>query len=302
MHIPDSMLQGAVCPVSATVAVISVAGAAYFAIKAKDRPTAVHFAAISALIFALQMMNFPISDGTSGHLLGGVLASALLGIPFGVLSIALVVTIQALVFSDGGLTVLGANVFNMAILGAGFGGLLYARLHAAAHSWLSQNAALAVASWVSVVLASFAVSIELAADGQIGFLTVSTAMVGTHALIGIGEAAITILCMQLLYLPTIATSERMNATAPLLASALIAFLLSPFASGFPDGLEWVAEQYNFFHDSTPAFVGVMPDYVFPFIASETLATSLAGLTGVVLTFGISWALLRMLGNHAQQAA
>jgi cobalt/nickel transport system permease protein len=299
MHIPDSMLHGTVCPVSATVAVIGVVGAVYLAKTAKERPTAARFAAISALIFALQMMNFPISDGTSGHLLGGVLAAALLGTPFGVLSIALVVTIQALVFSDGGLTVLGANVLNMALLGAGVGGLLNAKLRTAG---LSRTTALALASWFSVVLASFAVCVELAVGGVIGFTTVSAAMLGTHALIGIGEMAITLLCLQLLSMPKVSHSERMHTSAPLLAASVIAFMLSPFASGFPDGLEWVAGRYNFLHESAPAFVGIMPDYIFPLISSEAFATSMAGLAGVTLTFAVSWVLLRMLGSSAPQTA
>ena len=112
MHIPDSMLQGAVCPVTAAVSVAGVLAAAWLVMKAEHKPTAGRFAAVVALIFAGQMMNFPIMDGTSGHLLGGVLAAAVLGTPLGVLAIALVVTIQSLVFSDGGVNVLGANMFN----------------------------------------------------------------------------------------------------------------------------------------------------------------------------------------------
>ena len=110
MHIPNSMLQGAVCPVTALVGVLGVAVAALKAFWSEHKPSAARFGAITALIFAGQMMNFPIQDGTSGHLLGGVLAAALLGTPFGILSIALVVTIQCLVFSDGGFAVLGANI------------------------------------------------------------------------------------------------------------------------------------------------------------------------------------------------
>jgi len=123
MHIPQNLLNGSICPITATLSVLCLTGAAWAAYRSGKKPDALRFAAVSAFIFAAQMMNFPISGGTSGHLLGGVLASALLGAPFGILALALVVAVQAVVFADGGLNVLGANVFNMAILGAGLGGL-----------------------------------------------------------------------------------------------------------------------------------------------------------------------------------
>jgi cobalt/nickel transport system permease protein len=238
MHIPDSMLQGSICPVTVTVSTAGIIAAAYFGHKAKDKPSAARFGAVTALIFAGQMMNFPIMNGTSGHLLGGVLAASLLGTPFGVLAIALVAVVQSLVFSDGGVTVLGANIFNMAILGAGVGGTLHAMLSDRWQGAYGNYAATAVASWLSVLLASFAVSVELAVDGQIAFFKVVPAMLGTHALIGIGEAVITVAGCLLLFENTASTrTVRGQAAVPLTAAAVIALMLSPFASGFPDGLE-----------------------------------------------------------------
>ena len=104
MHIPQNLLDGTLCSVTAVVSGLCLAGAALAAYRSAEKPHPLRFAAVSAFLFAAQMMNFPISGGTSGHLLGGVLASALLGVPFGVLALALVVAIQALVFADGGLT------------------------------------------------------------------------------------------------------------------------------------------------------------------------------------------------------
>ena len=165
MHIPDSMLQGAICPVTAVVSSFGIATAAYAARRTQTPPA--RFAGVTSLIFAGQMMNFPIMEGTSGHLLGGVLAASLLGTPLGVLSMALVVVIQSLLFSDGGITVLGANLFNMALVGAGVGGLLRAALAAGWRSPAGVLLATAVAAWASIVLASFAVSVELAVAGQV---------------------------------------------------------------------------------------------------------------------------------------
>lgn len=294
MHIPDSMLHGSVCPITAVVSTIGIAAATYCAVKS-EKPPATRFAAITALIFAAQMMNFPIMDGTSGHLLGGVLAASLLGIPFGVLSIALVVVIQSLFFADGGVTVLGANMLNMAIIGAGLGGMLRAKLAAKWHSPKGEILATAVAAWASVVLASFAVGVQLAVDGQIVFTHVISTMLATHLLIGIGEAALTVGACLLIPASTASKKMQGHIAIPATAAVAIALLLSPFASGYPDGLEWVAEKYHFLHESAPAFVGPLPNYSVPFISNDMLSTGLAGLIGVILSFTVAWALHRSLG-------
>lgn len=291
MHIPDAMLQGAICPVTATVSVVGVLAAAWWAMKSERKPSAGRFAAIVALLFAAQMMNFPVMHGTSGHLLGGVLAASVLGMPLGVLAIALVVTIQSLVFADGGVTVLGANVFNMALLGAGVGGWLQQRLVGS----LGQYAATAVAAWGAVMLAALAVSVELALDGQVAFGSVLAAMLGTHALIGVGEALITVAAVALLANRWGHHAEgKAPVAVPLLTAALVGLLLSPFASGFPDGLEWVAGQYQFLHESAPAFVSAMPDYSVAAISNASLSTGLAGLAGVLICFTLGFGLLRGL--------
>jgi cobalt/nickel transport system permease protein len=295
MHIPDSMLQGSICPVTAAMCAAGIIVASYYGTRAKQKPTAARFGAITALIFAGQMMNFPIMDGTSGHLLGGVLAATLLGTPFGVLATAIVVAIQSLVFSDGGITVLGANMLNMAILGAGMGGMLRSALATRWQGARGGYMATAVAAWFSVILASFALSAELAVDGQIEFISVVAAMVGTHALIGIGEALITVVACMLLSTYTVSRGTNGHVTVPLTAALLVALLLSPFASVFPDGLEWVAEKYGFLHESAPAFVGPLSDYTVPLVNIDLLSTGFAGVAGVIVSFGIAWFLLRIMG-------
>ncbi len=289
MHIPDSMLQGAVCPVTALVSAAGVGVAALVAARSDRKPAAGQFAAVTAFIFAGQMMNFPISGGTSGHMLGGVLAAALLGTPFGVLSIALVLAIQSLVFADGGIAVLGANILNMAILGAGVFGLLIDRLIKTDSDFTVKNyAVLALLSWSAVMLAALACSVELSLAGTVRFATVAAAMMGTHAWIGLGEAGITLLCYYALAGKLAESSPRKAVFVPLLAAVLIAFVLSPFASSYPDGLEWVAQHYQFLKESAPLFVSPLPDYAIPLFSNEILSTSLAGLAGVLITFTVSW--------------
>lgn len=291
MHIPQNLLNGSICPITATLSVLCLTGAAWAAYRSGKKPDALRFAAVSAFIFAAQMMNFPISGGTSGHLLGGVLASALLGAPFGILALALVVAVQAVVFADGGLNVLGANVFNMAILGAGLGGLLREWLlqqlpPGRVHIWL----ATAVASWASILLAALACAVELALDGVLSFSTVAPAMLSVHALIGLGEALMTGLALALFTSPMVTNRPSPSFVAPGLAAVLIALCLSPFASSLPDGLEAVLEHYQVLHEAAPLFVTPVADYQLAGIASEALATGLAGLIGVVLMFLVAGAL------------
>jgi cobalt/nickel transport system permease protein len=149
-----------------------------------------------AFIFAAQMLNFPIMGGTSGHLLGGVLAAVLLGPWAASLVLACVLVIQCLVFQDGGLFALGANVFNMAVIGTLGGYGIFRIIFRLAPSSRGFAAAVAVAAWFSVVLASASCAIELALSGTALFGSVFTAMVGVHALIGLGEALITMLVVE----------------------------------------------------------------------------------------------------------
>ncbi len=303
MHIPDHMLHGQICPVTAAVSALGIAGAAIMAIRAKEKPTASRFGAVAALIFAAQMMNFPIQNGTSGHLLGGVLASALLGIPFGVLATALVLLIQCFVFSDGGASVLGANILNMALIGAGVGGLFFKQFAgASAKNSTFRLSSLGVAGWLSVILAALACSIELSISGAIPFTKVAGAMLGTHALIGIGEGLITVAVYRVLSSEALSSSPKWNVGVPLLAAVTIGTLLSPFASGFPDGLEWVAEKYQFLHEAAPAFVSPLPDYAVPALQNGIISTGLAGLIGVGLTFALGWFLARcVIGTRLKTA-
>lgn len=300
MHIPDAMLQGGICPVTAVVGAIGIGFVAFRAFFAEHKPSAARFAAITSLIFAGQMMNFPINGGTSGHLLGSVLAVALLGVPFGILSMAFVVTIQCLIFSDGGFTVLGANVLNMAIIAAGLSGII---LRAFTKKFPLRSPqymiSLGLAAWVSIMIAASACSIELAISGTIPFFRVIGAMLSTHALIGVGEGLITVVVCFALASKPVSISQKGSVAVPLIASSIVAVILSPFASGLPDGLEWVAQKYAFFHESAPTFVSPLSDYTISAINNEALAAGLAGIIGVAATFFIAWIAARLLNKSKQ---
>jgi len=148
---------------------------------------------MSAFIFAAQMLNFPVIGGTSGHLLGGVLAAVLLGPYAGAIVIAVVLVVQCLVFQDGGLTALGANILNMSFVGTIGGYIIYNILRRIIRNNKGVLVGTALAAWLSVVLASTACAFELSFSKTSPLGIALPAMVGIHALIGIGEAVITCL-------------------------------------------------------------------------------------------------------------
>ncbi len=148
---------------------------------------------MAAFIFAAQMFNFQVAGGTSGHLLGGVLAAILLGPWAGTLVMACVIAVQALVFSDGGLVVMGANIFNMGVVGTLGGFALYRALAGLfGGEERGRLPAAAIAAWASVVAGAICMSLELWISGTSPLEIVLPAMVGVHVFIGIGEALITV--------------------------------------------------------------------------------------------------------------
>lgn len=194
MHIPDGFLS---VKVWVPTWGISIGFLSIFIRKAavvfKDKmiPLA---GVMAAFIFAAQMLNFPVAAGTSGHLLGGVLASVLLGPWIGGVVITVVLIVQCLVFSDGGVTALGANILNMAIVGSAGSFFIY-RFIAAIFKYnkIGILTGAAAAAWLSVVLASVLCAFELGLSGIVPMATAVVAMGVVHSLIGIGEAIITVL-------------------------------------------------------------------------------------------------------------
>lgn len=196
MHIPDGFIDG---PTSAVAGVVAAGGIGLALVKAGDivedgrAPLA---GLVAAFVFAGQMLNFPVASGTSGHLIGAVLAAILLGPWLGSVVVAVVVTVQALLFADGGVSALGLNIITMALLPSFVGYLVFWAIRAVLPATRGAVvAASAVTGWASVVLASivFTAWYAIGGTGAASVSTVAAAMVGVHALIGIGEAAITAL-------------------------------------------------------------------------------------------------------------
>lgn len=306
LHAPDGFLEPRVAVATAVISVAVMAVALRVAARELGDRQVPLAGVAAAFVFAAQMFNFPVASGTTGHLLGGALAAILLGPWVGSLVVAIVVLVQALVFADGGLTALGYNVLNMAIVPA-FGGWAIYRL---VRRILPANSggvvgATAIAAGSSVVLASIAFSIEwlFGATAPVPFDTVFGAMVGVHTLIGIGEAVISAMVVsavlaarpdlvvgaldldtaQLAGRPRVGV--RTFVLGGLLVAAFFAVVVSQFAASDPDGLEKVAIDEGFVdngrdHDLAGS---LFADYATRGIDHEELSLAVAGIAGVSLT-------------------
>lgn len=296
MHIPDGFLSTLVAVILWVISIGVIAYALRQAGKELSERQVPLMGVLAAAIFAGQMLNFSVTGGTSGHLLGAAIATILLGPWAGVVVMTTVVSIQALIFQDGGLLALGGNLFNMAIIGVAVSYFVYTSIQKVARgkTW-GIFVGGALAAWFSIVIAALACALELAASGTSPANVAVPAMGGIHMLIGLGEAGITVGALAFLYaarrdLLRIGEAAPKGGAAVWTGGLVIAILLavfSPLASAHPDGLEWVAEQKGFLESAQEPLYNIIPDYVFPGISNEALATIVAGIAGTLIVFGVA---------------
>jgi cobalt/nickel transport system permease protein len=194
MHIPDGFIDGGTSLGAGVIATGTVAVCLRRTAQVLDDRQIPMVGLTAAFVFAVQMLNFPVASGTSGHLLGGVLAAVLVGPWAGALAVTVVLVVQALMFADGGLSALGLNVINMALVGALVGYAIFAGLRALLpRTRTAVVVASGIAATLAPVMASVMFTIEYAigGNGATSIGTVATAMIGVHMLIGIGEGVIT---------------------------------------------------------------------------------------------------------------
>jgi cobalt/nickel transport system permease protein len=297
MHVPDGFINA---QVSAATGIISL-GTLWAYIRNAKNLVADKLIALtgmmSALIFVLQMINFPIAAGTSGHLLGGALAVIVLGPSLGVICISIVVVIQSLLFADGGLSALGVNVLNMAIITSLTGWFtitLWKKLFGESQFTLISGSV--IAGLLSVVFSSIAFVLEYAIGGTVSVPlgNVLIAMISTHLLIGLGEGIITALIVSLLLrvrsdLVYVNSKKNKSNTLSTSYGVLIALILSltlvtPYASSSPDGLESVASDFGF--EETDGVVLLLEDYGISSINNNFVSTTLSALLGVLAIAGV----------------
>lgn len=320
MHVPDGYLNLATSAAAGVTAVGGVGASLRWAGRALgDRQVPVAGLA-AAFVFVVQMVNFPVAAGTTGHLIGGALAAILLGPWVGVVVLTVVVVLQALLFADGGVSALGINVVNMALIAVLVGWLVF-RLVATAlrRTAAAVVVASAVASWASVVAASggFVAEYAVGGAGQVPVPTVLTAMVGVHALIGVGEGLITasVVATVLAIRPDMVHGAKVlgvrravrvqtdrRAVAAFVAGgvlvtvALVTFV-APHAATDPDGLERVAIDNGIVDDAVTSAVAGSPLAGYGVAGLDDAGTIVAGVVGLVAVFVLGGALLALAARR-----
>jgi cobalt/nickel transport system permease protein len=304
MHIPDGFLDGKTAAVTAGLSAVGV-GLALRRVQRELPPRKVPLLGLAAaFLFAAQMVNFPVAGGTSGHLIGGTLIAALLGPSAAVVVVTTVLIVQCFLFADGGVMALGANIFNMAILGCVGGYVVLRLVKRALPGNRGQVTAVAFAAWCSVVFAAIGCAGQLAWSGTVDWRAAFPAMTLTHMIIGLGEGTIS----ALVFLAVQRTRPDMIVEGTtetrrgrelfilgLLAVFGIAIFVAPFACPWPDGLESVAAKLGFEHRSAPQAVAApLPDYQVPGVHWAVGATALAGAIGSLVVFALALLLGRLL--------
>jgi cobalt/nickel transport system permease protein len=268
----------------------------------------------AAFIFVAQMLNFPVASGTSGHLLGATFAAVLLGPSASVIVMSSVLIVQSLIFADGGILALGANIFNMAIVAPLSGYGAYRVIRIVLRGEQGQLVAAGFAAWCSTVLAAVCCAGELASSGTVAWGNAFPAMAGIHMLTGIGEAAITMLVVaaiartrpELLKDSDEMSSGVLPTTFVYVAIIVIGILLlvAPHASALPDGLQSVASQFGFEHkaDATSVLSSPLNQYQIPGIQSSSMTVLTAGGIGAGAVFALSFLLARILVSKHRRTA
>lgn len=302
MHLPDGFLDAKTALLSSGIAAAGVT-IALRQVSSTLEPRRVPMLGLgAAFVFAAQMLNFPVAGGTSGHLVGGVLAAILLGPAAAIVVMTCVLMVQCLMFADGGLTALGANVLNMALVSVCGGYFVFRILQTLLRMEAQRSAvfAAAFAGWFGTVLGSVFCAGELAMANTVPWSVGFPAMVNVHMFIGIGEGLATglILLAVLRVRPELVAGQGTTRFHFHGAALWYAFLLclglalfvAPFACSWPDGLESLGRRLGLPMNTISA---PLAEYRFPLLGSATTATAVAGAVGTVVAFLAAYALARV---------
>ncbi|MER5745103.1 energy-coupling factor ABC transporter permease [Streptomyces sp. NPDC059913] len=340
MHVPDGFIDAPVSAVTGVVAAGAVAVGLRGARRELDERTAPLAGLVAAFIFAVQMLNFPVAAGTSGHLLGGALAAILVGPYTGVLCVTVVLLMQGILFADGGLTALGVNVLDMGVVTVV---VAYALFRGLLTVLPRTRRSVTVASFVSALVSVPAAAVAFTLIYWVGGTTdipigkVFTAMVGVHVLIGIGEALITALTVGAVIAvrpdlvhgarglattlklrvdgelvdapaaepapaPAAARSHRGLWATGLVTALVLAGFVSYYASSSPDGLEKVAADQGIDKktEEHAAKDSPLADYGVKDVADARLSGGLAGVIGVGATVVVGSGVFYVLRRRRAQ--
>ncbi len=294
LHIPDGFLS---LPISIVCWLLTAAALTIAVRNAQedldDRliPLA---GVMAAFIFAGQMINFPVAGGTSGHLVGATLAAIVLGPWLAILVMTAVISLQALLFQDGGLVVMGANILVMGVVPVMVGYGFYRTVVNKSRRW--KLVSTAVSAWLSIESAAFITALLLGVSATSSLSIAIPAMLIVHALIGIGEALITIFALNFIMRTRPQLLEKSGEAggrgwivAGMLVALFVVFL-APFASTSPDGLMKVATQIGFVDTAVATPFEILPDYTVPFLGEVGVSKLLAGVIGTLAVAAIVYCL------------
>lgn len=283
MHIPDGFLS---IPVWGTLDAIALPSVAYLARRAQrefDHHSIPLMGVMGAFVFAAQMINFPIGNGTSGHLVGGALLSYALGPAAAAIVMTAILATQALLFQDGGLLALGANVCNMAIAGVLAGYVPYALLR-------GRKSGIFLGGVFSLLVSAGLALAELLRSGVPMPSAVLTVSIGLFVLAAIAEGAITLAVVQAIdriqpgFLRRPGSLQTRGGIALAAASAIVAGFGIFAASTLPDGIGRLAQQAGISSTTTKFLSSPLADYKVQAVSSPWLTRSLAGLIGLLLIY------------------
>jgi len=311
MHIPDGFIDLQTAAVTAVLAGVGIAIALRDVRRRLPSRRVPLIGLAAAFVFAAQMLNFPVAAGTSGHLIGAALVCVLLGPAAAVIVMTTVLVLQCLMFADGGVTALGANILNLGVIAPTVGYAVYTAVRRIGPRGLrTLLLAAGFAAWCSTLAAALACAVQLAASGTVPLNLALPAMSGVHMLIGLGEAVITMLVVAVIARARPELIDGID-SGPMSHRALLAFgglatlallvFVAPVASSLPDGLDWVAGRLDFAQRATTLQSAPLDGYSLEMaVATPAVATVLAGLIGAAIAFAIAWLVARALtpANHS----
>lgn len=315
MHIPDGFIDAKVALVTGAIATAGVAVATSKMKHSLEHRAAPMIGLGAAFVFAAQMINFPVAGGTSGHLIGGVLMATVLGLPAAVLIMTTVLLVQCLLFADGGVTALGANVTNMAIVAPVVGWVIVRGFRKIMGDPFGLLLGVCFGGWCGTIAAAVLCAAQIRLSGTVADNLIFPAMVGIHMLIGLAEGVISAFVVAALLklepelldmAPGRADIRRQVLGIGLaIVTGLVLFGV-PLASSQPDGLERVAEILGFSQAAENADLWPAParDYVIELAGLKlgvggTLACGLIGtLLAYLIGLIIARRLMRRIESHA----
>ena len=299
MHIPDGFLSLYVSVICWVITAITISMAVSRTNRSLGEKQVPLMGVMAAFIFAAQMINFPVAGGTSGHLLGGALAAIMLGPWAGMLVMTAVIAVQGLLFQDGGLLAMGANILNMGLITCAIGYGLYRSVSGG--SRILKLSVAGIAAWLSVMAGAFFTALQLWLSGTSHLQVVIPAMLFVHTLIGLGEAVITVAALSFVLQtrPDLLGENSESARGSKgwifagIALSLIVIILSPLASTNPDGLNRVAMNLGFIH-AAQIGSGPLARYTVPFLANASASKIVAGVLGAIVVLALAILTGRML--------